>query len=246
MALIRKTLRQAIESRGVKLALYGGSGVGKTTQIAAILALLPEEPRVQLAIITAEHGLLTLGQTALGMIDDPRVEVMECTSIGDVREAVGIVKNPANGYAFVVVDSVSNIAHRELSARLEAEKDPRKAYGEMQQGTLRFLWQLVDVEHLNVLFIFQEHRDEINMGTANKPDMVAHYSVNIPSDSLKQDMPFIFDAVLRMEMVGDKRQIRTARTSTIMAKDRSGTLAPIEPADLGAIITKIRAGTTGK
>lgn len=242
MALVRKTLRQAIEARGAKVAIYGSSGVGKTTQTAALLGLLSDDPTVQLAIITAEHGLLTLGQDNLSMIDDPRVEVMECASVGDVREAVNIVKNPANGYAIVVVDSVSNIAHRELMARMEVAGDPRKAYGEMQMGTLRFLWQLVDVEHLTVVFIFQEHRDEINMGTANKPDMVAHYSVNIPSESLKQDMPYIFDAVLRMEIVGERRQFRTAKTSTIMAKDRSGTLAAIEPDDLGAIIRKIRNG----
>ncbi len=246
MALQRKTLRQAIEARGAKIAVYGKSGVGKTTQIASLLPLLDDDKRVQLAIITAEHGLLTLGQDDLAMLDDPRIEVLECTSIIDVKDAVAIVKNPANGYAFVVVDSVSNIAQRELLARLETSGDPRKAYGEMQTGTLRFLWQLVDVEHLNVIFIFQEHRDEINMGTANKPDMVAHYSVNIPSNSLKQDMPYTFDAVLRMEMAGDKRQFRTSTTSTIMAKDRSGTLAVLEPADLGAVIVKIRSGTTGK
>jgi hypothetical protein len=59
-------------------------------------------------------------------------------------------------------------------------------------------------------------------------------------------MPFVFDAVLRLEVMGDKsRRFRTAKTRTIMAKDRSGTLDEFEDADgggIGAIVAKIRAG----
>jgi hypothetical protein len=64
----------------------------------------------------------------------------------------------------------------------------------------------------------------------------------VPSKGLQQAMPYVFDGVLRIEMKDNgERQIRTAKTRTIMAKDRTGKLDPMEPCDLGAIIGKILA-----
>jgi hypothetical protein len=235
-----KTLRDAIESRRPKIALYGESSTGKTTQIAAIWALLGEDE--SMLILTAEHGLRSLRQACPDMLDDPRVMVGECHSIADVKEGVAMASNGANGIAWCVVDSVSNIADRELRSRLEAAGDPRQAYGGMMSATLGVLWQLVDVAALGVLFIFQEVRNEVNEGTSKKPDMVNYYGPSVPSKGLQQSMPYVFDGVLRIEMTpGGDRQIRTAKTRTIMAKDRTGKLDTIEPCDLGAIIGKILA-----
>jgi len=240
MTLKIKTMREAIESRHPKIALYGESGTGKTTQISAVWALLGEEERM--LILTAEHGLRSLRQACPDMMDDPRVLVGECHTIGDVKEGVAMASNAANGIAWCVVDSVSNIADRELRARLEASPDPRQAYGGMMSATLGVLWGLIDVARLGVLFIFQEVRNEVNEGTAKRPEMVNFYGPSVPSRGLQQSMPYVFDGVFRLEMKenGD-RQIRTAKTRTIMAKDRTGTLHPFEPCDLGAIIAKILA-----
>lgn len=245
MALKMKTLREAIESRRPKIALYGESGTGKTTQIVSVWALLGEDERM--LILTAEHGLRSIKKAAEGagfpeMLDDPRVLVGECHTIGDVKEGVAMASNAANGIAWCVVDSVSNIADRELRARLEAAPDPRQAYGGMMSATLGVLWSLIDVAALGVLFIFQEVRNEVNEGSAKKPEMVNHYGPSVPSKGLQQSMPYVFDGVLRLEMKenGD-RQIRTAKTRTIMAKDRTGTLDQFEPCDLGSIIGKITA-----
>jgi hypothetical protein len=244
MALKLKTLRDAIENRGTKLAIYGESSAGKTTQIAALLAYLGDDDKV--LIITAEHGLLTLAQDQLGILDDPRILVAEVAKISEAREAVAYASTKSNGIAWVVVDSVSNIADRELRALQETRPDPRQAYGEVMLRIPGMLWALVDVAHINVMFIFQEDCEERNEGTTRNPDMVLRYSPLVPSKSLKQAMPFVFDAVLRLEVMGDKsRRFRTAKTRTIMAKDRSGTLDEFEDADgggIGAIVAKIRAG----
>jgi len=238
MSLRLTNLAQAIDSRAPKIALYGESGTGKTTQIAALWQLLPEGKK--LMILTAEHGLRSLRERCPDMLEDDCVLVGECHSIADVREGVAIVSDPSNGIEWCVVDSVSNLADRELRARLEASPDPRQAYGGMMSATLGVLWQMVDVAHLGVLFIFQEVRKEINEGSAKRPEMVNHYAMSVPADSLKQSMPYTFDAVLRLEMKPDgTRQIRTAKTQTIMAKDRTGKLAAIEPCDLGVIVEKI-------
>jgi hypothetical protein len=240
MALKIKTLREATDGRGVKLAIYGGSGVGKTTQIASLLGLLGDDDK--LLIVTAEHGLLTLRQDALGVTDDPRVLVAEIASVGEAREGVEFAKSPANGVVWVVVDSVSNLAERELRATMQQKPDPRQAYGEVMLRIPALLWQLVDVAHLNVLFIFQEHRDERNEGTTKQPDMVSYYGPLVPSKAMQQAMPYIFDAVLRMEQQPNgERRFRTAKTATIAAKDRGGKLETFEPADLAALVEKIRA-----
>ena len=240
-----KTLRDAIESRRPKIALYGESGTGKTTQIMAVWAQLGEDERM--LILTAEHGLRSIKKASENagfpeMLDDPRVLVGECGTIGDVKEGVAMASNPANGIAWAVVDSVSNIADRELRSRMETAGDPRQAYGAMMSATLGVLWGLVDVAALGVLFIFQEVRNEVNEGSAKKPEMVNFYGPSVPSKGLQQSMPYVFDGVLRLELKenGD-RQIRTAKTRTIMAKDRTGTLDPFEPCDLGVIIGKILA-----
>jgi hypothetical protein len=235
-----KKLREAIESRRPKIALYGESGTGKTTQIAAVWALLGEED--SMLILTAEHGLRSLRQACPDMLDDDRVMVGECGTIGDVKEGVAMASNPANGITWCVVDSVSNIADRELRARMDVSPDPRQAYGGMMSATLGVLWQLVDVAALGVLFIFQEVRNEVNEGTTKKPEMTNFYGPSVPSKGLQQAMPYVFDGVLRIEMKDNgERQIRTAKTRTIMAKDRTGRLDPMEPCDLGAIIGKILA-----
>lgn len=238
MALKMKTLRDAIDSRRPKIALYGESGTGKTTQIMAIWALLGDDERMM--IVTAEHGLRSIKKACPEMMDDPRVVVGEVASIADVKEAVAMVSNSANGFAWCVVDSVSNIADRELRARMDAAPDPRQAYGGMMSATLDVLWRLVDVAALGVLFIFQEVRNEVNEGSAKRPEPVNHYGPSVPSKGLQQAMPYVFDGVLRLEMKenGD-RQIRTAKTRTIMAKDRTGKLDPFEPCDLSHVIAKI-------
>jgi hypothetical protein len=236
-----KTLRDAIENRGTKLAVYGESSAGKTTQIAALLAYLGEDDKV--LIITAEHGLRTLAQEQLGILDDPRIVVAEVAKISEAREAVAYASSKANGVAWVVVDSVSNIADRELRALLEEKPDPRQAYGEVMLRIPGMLWTLVDLAHLNVMFVFQEDCEERNEGTTKNPDIVLRYSPLVPSRSMKQAVPYVFDAVLRLEVMPNKsRRFRTAKTRTIMAKDRSGTLDEFEPADVGAIVAKIRAG----
>ena len=243
MPLKMKTLRDAIESRRPKIAMYGESGTGKTTQIMAIWSLLGDDERM--LIITAEHGLRSLKEAATKagvpeMLDDPRVVVGEVASIADVKEAVAMVSNAANGFAWCVVDSVSNIADRELRSRMEAAPDPRQAYGVMMSATLDVLWRLIDVAALGVFFIFQEVRNEVNEGSAKRPELVNHYGPSVPSKGLQQAMPYVFDGVLRLEMKenGD-RQVRTAKTRTIVAKDRTGKLDAFEPCDLSHIIAKI-------
>lgn len=244
MALKLKTLRDAIEHRGTKLAIYGESSAGKTTQIAALLAYLGDDDKV--LIITAEHGLLTLAQEQLGILDDPRIDVAEVEKLSEAREAVTIAATRSNGYTWVIVDSVSNIASRELRAiqgKNVGTYDPRSGHAEVKMRIPGILWGLVDIAHLGVLFIFQEDREERNEGTTKNPDNVLHYSPQVPNKGLKQEMPYIFDAVLRLEVMGDKsRRFRTAKTRTIMAKDRSGTLDEFEPADVGAVVAKIRGG----
>jgi hypothetical protein len=237
MALQLKSLAEAVDGRGVKLAIYGESGTGKTTQIAALMAILGDGE--ELLVITSEHGLRTLAQEHFGLMKDKRLVVAECGKMSEVREAVELAKS--GRFAWVVVDSVSNIADRELRAMLELKPDPRQAYGEVMLRIPNMLWALVDVAGLNVLFVFQEERIERNEGTTKNPDMVDYFAPVVPSKALKQQMPYVFDGLLRLEMKLDgSRWFRTVRTRTIIAKDRTGKLDPEgEEPDIGAIVTKI-------
>lgn len=234
MTITPKRLADVLENRGVKVAIYGKSAVGKTSQIRHVLEIAGEDDVV--AVITAEHGLRTLKQYE-GVVEDERLAILEVSTLAETREAVAWAKATAT---WVIVDSVSNLADRELRAKLGEKPDPRQAYGEVGVKVPDILWALVDCGHLHVIFIFQENEHIKNEGTASRPDFVSYYSPEVPSNRLKAAMPYIFECVLRLEHTpSGERRFRTLRTPTIEAKDRTGKLSEYEAADIGSVITKI-------
>jgi ABC-type branched-subunit amino acid transport system ATPase component len=102
----------------VKICLYGQAGAGKTTA----LATLPDP-----IIVSAEAGLLSLRRHDLDFV--------EVKSLDDLREVFLWLRDSEQSkeYASVAIDSISEVAEVVLAAEKKANKDPRKAYGEMQE-----------------------------------------------------------------------------------------------------------------
>ena len=70
------------------------------------------------------------------------------------------------------------------------------------------------------------------------------YAPSMPGKTLSQGLPYYFDEVLALRLVqNDKGEVQRALQCqsdlSWLAKDRSGRLAPMEPADLGSLIKKI-------
>lgn len=229
------TLREAIDDKGIKVLVYGDAGVGKTK----LIGTLPG----RVLVASAESGLLSLSSSGR---DD--IMVVEISSIDGLREVYSHVKGVSpGGYNWVVLDSISEIAEVCLTESKIKLKDPRQAYGAVQDEVGAILRAFRDLP-VNVYFAAKEQR--------TKDDATGRVSVGIsmPGTKLGQSVPYLFDEVLRLIVVDDKdadgniervRWLQTANDGKSVAKDRSGLLDAYEEPDLGAVAAKIHAGSRG-
>lgn len=103
-------------TNGIKVLVYGHAGSGKTT----LIKTLPHP-----IILSAEAGLLS--------ISDADIPFIEIKSIDELREAYEYIANSGGEYQSVALDSVSEIAEVVLNAEKKNTKDPRQAYGALQE-----------------------------------------------------------------------------------------------------------------
>jgi phage nucleotide-binding protein len=227
MLTAKKSLRDAVESRAPKILVYGGAGVGKTTLIASLTG--------KVLIISAEAGLLSLSGA------DIDADVVEVTSIEALRAVYAELRAGDHGYAWVVLDSVSEIGEVVLSAEKSKTKDPRQAYGALSDEMLKIMRAFRDLS-CGVYFSAKlaSTKDEAT-------GRVSH-GIGMPGAKLGEALPYLFDEVFRLIVVdeddgqGGKVAARYLLTSTdgkSVAKDRSGKLDGLEPADLGNVVAKI-------
>lgn len=231
--LERKSLRDSIDARAPKVLVYGGAGTGKTTLIASL--------RGKCLILSAEAGLLSLAGADLDAY------VIEVQSIDTLRAAYAEIKAAPDAYAWVVLDSISEIAEVVLSAEKAKSKDPRAAYGNLQDAMLQIMRAFRDLP-CGVYF-------SAKLSTT-KDDATGRvsYGIGMPGAKLGESIPYLFDEVFRLVVIDEddgnggkmaSRYLLTATDGKSTAKDRSGRLDALEPADLGAVVDKINGGVAG-
>ena len=105
-------------ANGVKLLVYGQAGAGKTS----LLKTLPKP-----IVLSAEGGLLS--------IQDADLPYIEIATMDELREAYEwlTTTDEAKIYESVGIDSISEIAEVCLNHEKKVNKDPRAAYGAMQE-----------------------------------------------------------------------------------------------------------------
>ena len=211
-----------VKMNGLKVLVYGMAGAGKTT----LIKTLPSP-----VILSAEGGLLSLGGENL-----PYIEIK---TMADLREAYGWLASSeeAKGFRSVALDSISEIAEVILGAEKAQSKDPRQAYGAMQDIMTVFIRDFRDLPGRHVYFSAKVEKQQNELGQFL-------HSPSMPGQKLGQMLPYFFDEVLALR-VGQNENGETVRTLQCAtdgiwtAKDRSGRLDMWEPADLGRIIEKI-------
>tara|TARA_R110000803_G_scaffold28011_10_gene65138 strand:+ start:6410 stop:7186 length:777 start_codon:yes stop_codon:yes gene_type:complete len=223
MAIKLTSTRDAQADSGLKVAIHGPAGSGKTTMIASA-----DEPTI---IISAEGGLLSLRH-----YDIPVIIV---TSMAEIEEAYSYIAGPDGAqYKWVGIDSASEIAEVCLNAEKITTTDGRRAYGEMQDKMMGMLRAFRDLPK-NVVMTFKQSRVE-DGGSG-----LTLHSPMMPGRVLTQQVPYLFDEVLALRVERNEagefeRWAQTARDMQYDAKDRSGALDAFEPPNLGAIAAKIR------
>jgi phage nucleotide-binding protein len=227
MAIKLTTTRQAAQINGLKFLVYGAAGAGKTR----LAATLPGRT----VIISAEAGLLSLRDTD--------IPVITIASMADLSEAYTYLTTTEDGRGFesVALDSISEVAEVCLNTEKALSKDPRQAYGALQDQMLATLRAFRDLEGRNVYMSAKMER------TKDEVTGVMLYAPAMPGSKLGQAIPYLFDEVfvLHAEKQFGEQKIRCLQTVadiSYAAKDRSGGLEAFEPPSLGEIAKKILSG----
>jgi phage nucleotide-binding protein len=220
MAISVKRTRDLTKS-GVKLLVYGAAGAGKTS----LITTLPKP-----IVLSAEAGLLS--------IQDADLPFIEINTLDDLRQAyVYIISEAGAEYESVALDSISEIAEVVLNAEKKIAKDPRQAYGAMQEQVSDLIRAFRDLPGKHVYMSAKLEKSQDEMGRML-------YAPSMPGNKVGQSLPYFFDEVLALRVERDaegntQRALMCDTDGLWAAKDRSGKLAPWEAPDLGAIIEKI-------
>jgi phage nucleotide-binding protein len=206
----------------VKLLVYGQAGAGKTS-------LIPTLPHP--VILSAEGGLLSIADTNLPFI--------EVATMDDLREAYQWLTKSVEAQAFesVALDSISEIAEVVLNTEKKTTKDPRQAYGAMQEQMADIIRGFRDLPGKHVYMSAKLEKTQDEMGRVL-------YAPSMPGNKTGQSLPYFFDEVLALRVEKDsegnsRRALMCDSDGLWLAKDRSGKLQVWEDADLGVIIKKI-------
>ena len=221
MAISLRSTR-GLHAHGVKVLVYGAAGAGKTS-------LIPTLPNP--VVLSAEGGLLSIAGA-----DVPFVEV---TDMAMLREAYTWLReaDEAKAYQSVALDSISEIAEVVLNAEKKATKDPRQAYGAMQEQMADLIRAFRDLPGKHVYFSAKLEKSQDEMGRIL-------YAPSMPGNKTGQALPYFFDEVLALRVErdqdgGTQRALMCDSDGLWTAKDRSGKLSAWEAPDLGEIIKKI-------
>jgi phage nucleotide-binding protein len=212
----------SLAANGVKVLVYGQAGAGKTS----LIKTLPQP-----IVLSAEGGLLS--------IQDADLPFIEISDMETLREAYTWLtqSDEAKGFQSVALDSISEIAEVVLNAEKKATKDPRQAYGAMQEQMADIIRAFRDLPGRHVYMSAKLEKTQDEMGRVL-------YAPSMPGNKTGQALPYFFDEVLALRVEKDsdnntQRALMCDSDGLWLAKDRSGKLDTWEATDLGAVIAKI-------
>lgn len=241
MALEWSTTAQENANSGVKILVYGESGMGKT-----MLCATAPKP----VVISAEAGLLSLTRKNIERVfgvDTPGISydlpVLKIRTVQDLVEAHAFCLSSPHAAQFetVCIDSISEIGETVLNNAKKSVKDPRQAYGVLIEQMEDCIRKFRDLPGKNVYMAAKAERIK-DEGTG-----VIRWGPSMPGSKLGQALPYFFDEVLKLDTNKDSqgkdyRYFRTQPDFQNIAKDRSGALDPMEFPHLAHVFNKIRQG----
>jgi hypothetical protein len=168
--------------------------------------------------------------------DIPFIEIKDMATLTEAYQWL-VSSAEASKFKSVALDSISEIAEVVLNNEKKATKDPRAAYGAMQEQMSDIIRSFRDLPDRHVYFTAKCEKSTDEQGRML-------YAPAMPGNKLAQSLPYFFDIVLalRLEQGQDGQLVRALMTQSDglwQAKDRSGRLSAWEQPDLGQIIRKI-------
>jgi len=230
-------LKQAgslIKKYGVKAILYGQPGTGKTPLINTAPGPV---------ILATEPGLLSMKGSQV-----PTWEAFTIEKIGEFFKWFTESKEAAN-FDTLAIDSGSQLAEISLNYHLERNKDGRKAYGELSIEVMKWFDSLYYMPQKHILLICKQMSAEVGKQVMKQAgafvvEMVYQAQPYFPGKDLNIKIPHRYDEILHISkvsipgMVEPQMAIRSKGTAEILARDRSGMLAELEPLNLTNLFNK--------
>lgn len=214
---------------GIKMLVYGKSGVGKTRLAkTAPDALIEDGGRCM--IISAEGGLLSLRHD--------KIHAIEIKTLDDLNKAHDYLIGPAgNQYWTIIIDSISDIAEKVLTNAKAGTKDGRQAYGILADQMWETIRSFRDIRGKHVVMIAKaEYVKDDATG-------ITRWSPSMPGKRLTQGLAYYFDIVGHLGNYkgagGEHTSLQFHQDLQYEAKDRSGSLDFFEYPDLLSIFNKI-------
>ena len=135
-----KSPSDLVELQGAKLLVYGISGAGKTTLCKTVPG--------KTLVVSMEACLLSIK-------DAKNVNAIEVKDAAEVMHLHDALKSVTFQYDTVVLDSVSEISEILLTWEKSRSKDPRMAYGNVQESVTNLMRAFRDL-NMHVLFLCKE------------------------------------------------------------------------------------------
>lgn len=230
-----KPAGQLAQRFGVKCMLFGQPGTGKTP-------MLNTAPRP--VLLATEPGLLSMRGSNL-----PTWEAYNPQAIAEFFDWFLKSKESAN-FDTLAIDSGSQLAEIILAEEQRRQKDGRKAYGEMSRRCMEYFDGLYFMPNKHIVLICKQMKAETGKQIVKNEaggfgvEMIYQAQPYFPGNDLNIKVPHRYDEILyvgRATVPGRAKEviaIRTQGTAEILARDRSGRLAELEPPNLADIFNK--------
>lgn len=221
-----KTTADQQSTHGVKALVYGKAGMGKT-----FLATTVQNP----LLIVTEPGLLSVRRHGLHYVEAKTVQELH----GVAQWMAG--SREARNYGTFFLDSLSEVLEILLAAERQrvGQKEPRKAYNELVIQALELIRLFRDISGPNVVFTAKEEFSQDDTGAMM-------FRPKFPGKQMGIEAPYFFDEVWQLFLYkhtdgNEYRALRCHPTNQHEAKDRSGSLGAVEPANLAHVFAKIQS-----
>lgn len=205
---------------GVKTLCYGPAGSGKTP-------IFNTAPRPLL--LSIETGMLSMRNS--------NVPTFKADTAEQIDEFFNwfIYSAENRNFDTLGIDSGTEGANRYLQRSERSNKHGLAAYGQMAEDWLKWLKLLYYMPQKHIYLICKQ-------GTIQTP-MCQQATPIFPGNELNREVPYLYDEILHLAVknipnVGQHLAFQTFQTLDVIARDRSGMLAPYEPPNLTALFQK--------
>lgn len=221
-----------IANRPHFICVYGCSGIGKTT-----LAKTLPGPTL---VLDAESGLSVLGGSnidyvSLSIADDSSL-VPEGQRVHRLQEFLKFLQQDETKkkYKYIVIDSLSEVGQNISKHMFETHGDGFKQWGEYTKAMSDFIKFFRDMRSYTVVFTALEER-------IDQDGEPSYFFPNVGGKKVKEQLLPAFDEVFRLMVNKEGGRVLICKpTVKTQAKDRSGKLDEVEPADLAHILKKMK------